>query len=570
MSDRLLNIFPRNAFVAILVVALSPVNYAAETNVKDEMIPQLRRVGAVTQLFVDGKPFLALGGELGNSNASDLGVLEEALEKAQRMKLNTVMLPVYWDRIEPAEGKFDFSLVQGAIELARERGIHLVYLWFGTWKNSMSSYAPSWVKRDTGRFERARQSSGEAMEIISPLCTAAREADARAFAELMRWTKAFDGERHTVIMAQVENEIGMIPEARDHSQDAEVAFRGNVPEALVSRLENGSLGPEVTAIWKKAGAKTAGSWGQVFGADAAGEEIFSAWEFAVYTEAVAAAGKREYTLPMFVNAALIRAGYAPGQYPAGGPLPHLMEVWRSGAPSVDMLCPDIYFPNFCEWSGRYVRGGNPLFIPEMAASERAMANAVYAAGQLGAIGFGPFSFENVAIEREEEIADCYGVLGGMSDLVLDCQRKGKAIGLSPQVQFDWTIKTASERGELGGIIFEAKFDKPEVGGSSATTELPTLGAGRWEAPPGTPDGAAMILQTGAEEYVIMGLGVVVTFSPADGKGKIGIDEVQEGRYENGTWIGGRWLNGDETHQGRHVHLYDGAWRVQRVKVYRYQ
>ena len=240
------------------------------------------------------------------------------------MNLNTIMLPVYWDLIEPEEGKFDFALVRGAIDRARARDLRLVFLWFGTWKNSMSCYAPSWVKRDTARFERAKRRSGEILEIISPESAAAADADARAFSALMRWTKQYDSAKRTVIMVQVENEIGMIPEARDHSEKSEQAYRSEIPDKLLSLLAKGELGAEVGAIWKKAGRKTKGSWSEVFGTGAEAEEIFSAWQFSKYVEKVVAAGKQEYPLPMFVNAALIRPGYPPCQYPSR---------WSPAAPS---------------------------------------------------------------------------------------------------------------------------------------------------------------------------------------------------------------------------------------------
>ncbi len=506
---------------------------------------------------------------MGNSTASDLAVLDGALEKCQRMNLNTVMLPVYWDLIEPEEDKFDFTLVQGAIDRARARNLRLVLLWFGTWKNSMSCYAPSWVKRDTNRFERVKQSSGETVEIISPASTAANEADARAFSRLMRWTREYDSSKHTVIMVQVENEIGMIPEPRDHSEKSNQTYRSEVPDELLSLAAKEELGPEVGALWEQAGRKRQGTWSVVFGPEPAGEEVFSAWQFANYVEKIAAAGKREYPLPMFANAALIRPGYRPGQYPSGGPLPHLMEVWRAGAPSLDLICPDIYFPNFMEWCERYVRNNNPLFVPEMAPSMRASGNAVYAAARYGAIGFGPFSIENVSDEKARLISSSNAILSGLSDLILKAQQNGTIIGLSPQVAFDWTIDNQPQRAELGNTIFEARFDRPAVEGETKVTTLPTFGPGRWEAPPGAPLGSVMILQLSSDEFAVVGMGVTVTFSPADGKGKVGIDRVQEGRLADGTWVGGRWLNGDQTHQGRHVHLYDGRWTVQRVTLYRY-
>jgi beta-galactosidase GanA len=385
----------------------------------------------------------------------------------------------------------------------------------------------------------------------------------------MQWTQAYDSEHGTVIMVQVENEIGMIPEPRDHSKNSEQAYRSEVPDEILSLAAGGELGPEVGALWERAGRKRRGTWSEVFGSEPEGEEVFSAWQFSNYVEKIVEAGKRERPLPMFANAALIRPGYRPNQYPSGGPLPHLMELWRAGAPSLDMICPDIYFPNFMEWCEKYVRNDNPLFIPELAPSARASGNAVYAIAHFGAIGVGPFSIESVSDEKARLITSCYGVLSGMSDLILKAHQNGTVIGLSPQVAFDWKSDQQPQRGELGGIVFAARFDRPPGEGDVDLTTLPTFGPGRWEAPPGAPLGSVMILQLGPDEFAIVGMGVTITFEPADGNGKVGIDRVQEGRFADGTWVGGRWLNGDQTHQGRHVHLDDRRWTVQRVSLYRY-
>jgi beta-galactosidase GanA len=555
--------------VGALLLFVCVAECAERVHAQQAPLPELRQVGRAKQLFVDGKPLLILGGELGNSTASDLATLETSLQSCRRTNLNAVLLPVYWDLIEPVEGEFDFTLVEGALERARDHDLRLVLLWFGTWKNSMSCYAPSWVKRDTTRFARAQQRAGAVLEVISPASGAACDADARAFVELMRFLREHDSNHHTVVMIQIENEVGMIPEPRDYSPAAEELFGADVPDELLSLLIDGKLGPEVTAIWNKAGRKPRGKWSEVFGAEPEGEEVFSAWQFASYIERIAAAGKREYPLPMLANAALIRPGYRPNQYPSGGPLPHLMEVWQAAAPSLDMICPDIYFPNFMEWCQRYVRNDNPLFVPEMAPSTRASGNALHAIANFGAMGVAPFSIENVGGEKQRLIASCYEALSGLTDIVLQAQQNGTVIGLSPQVGFDWNVDAQPQRGELDGVVFEALFDRPPGATDVDLTTLPTHGPGRWEAPPGTPLGAVMVLQLGPEEFAIVGMGATVTFAPADGKGKVGIDRVQEGRYADGTWIGGRWLNGDQTHQGRHVRFDSGRWSVQRVTLYRY-
>jgi hypothetical protein len=222
--------------------------------------PHLRKQGTATQLMVDGRPFLIRGGELGNSSASNLDYLAPHWATFRSLHLNTILAPIYWDLLEPAEGKFDFSLVDGLIARARENDIRLVLLWFGSWKNSMSCYAPAWVKTDDKRFPRSADASGRSQEILSPFSTANRDTDARAFATLMKHLREIDGDKHTVVMIQVENEIGMIPSARDHSEQASKLFTSAVPGELMSQLtaRGEALAPELRATWQAAGAKRTG------------------------------------------------------------------------------------------------------------------------------------------------------------------------------------------------------------------------------------------------------------------------------------------------------------------------
>ncbi|MBN2369648.1 MAG: beta-galactosidase, partial [Vicinamibacteria bacterium] len=358
--------------------------------------PSLRRQGAAVQLIVDGRPFIIRGGELGNSTGEP-DYLRQFWPKLKELNVNTVLAPVYWDVIEPSEGRFDFATVDGLVHDARSHGMRLVLLWFASWKNSMSCYAPAWVKTDLARFPRAQDSAGRGLEILSTFGENNVQADARAFAALMRRLREIDGADHTVVMVQVENEIGMIPEARDRSAVADEQFARSVPrellDDLVSRRE--TLIPELREIWTARGRKTEGAWEEVFGPGPHAAEIFMAWHFARYVNRVITAGRAEYSLPMFVNAALIRPGYLPGQYPSAGPLPHLIDVWRAGAPEVDFLSPDIYFPNFAEWCRRYARSGNPLFIPEARRDAEAAVLALYAIGAHDAIGFAPFGIESI-------------------------------------------------------------------------------------------------------------------------------------------------------------------------------
>lgn len=524
-------------------------------------IPHLRRQGTATQLIVDGRPFLIRGGELSNSHGEP-DYLRSHWAKLQSLALNTVIAPVYWDVIEPAEGRFDFASVDGLLADARKHDLRLVLLWFGTWKNSQSCYIPAWMKTDPTRFPRARDSAGTALELLTPFDARNRDADVKAFTALLRHLKQVDGARHTVVLVQVENEIGMIPEARDRHPAADAAFAGAVPAELMTYLgaHRDALTPELRERWLAQGGKTSGTWTEVFGDHVATAEIFMAWHFARYTQAVAAAGKTEYPLPMFVNAALYRPGYQPGQYPSAGPLPHLLDLWRAGAPAIDFLSPDIYQLNFAEWADRYTRGGNPLFVPEAIRSPEAAVNSLYVFGAGNGIGFGPFAIEGISDRAAGFLRASNELVRQLTPLIVQHQGKGTITTLlAPPVEQRRPLEI-----RFGGITLSATFQRNDgpafADGPGATTES------RGVFPAG-----ALVIQTGPDEFILAGTGTTVTFAaPTPGNPILGILNCSEGTFVDGVWKHGRWLNGDQTHQGRHVQLELGRFSVQRVKLYRYR
>ena len=311
-------------------------------------IPFLQKKGNSTQLIVDGKPFIILGGELGNSSASTTRYMQPIWPKLKTMNLNTVLVPVYWELIESEEGQFDFSLVQDIITEARHNKLKIVFLWFGTWKNSMSSHAPAWVKLNQEKFPRSKDRSGKSQEILSSFSDQVLQADSRAFENLMRFIKNFDSDQNTVIMVQVENEIGMLPSAIDYQDVANEAFEKNVPAELINYLKQNKekLVPEFLEVWKANGYKTSGNWEEIFGKGLHTDELFMAWYYSRFANQVAGAGKKIYPLPMFVNAALNRPNWEPGKYPSAGPLPHIMDIWKAAGSSIDFLAPDFYNPDF--------------------------------------------------------------------------------------------------------------------------------------------------------------------------------------------------------------------------------
>lgn len=521
--------------------------------------PRLVRQGSATQISVQGKPMLLIAGELGNSSASSAAYMAPHWKRLKAMHLNTVLAPVSWELIEPEEGRFDFSSVDALIRDARANDLKLVILWFGAWKNSMSTYVPAWVKRDQGRFPRARLPNGQGVEILSAMAPATLEADQRAFAALMAHIKAVDDRQNTVLMTQVENEIGMLPVARDYGALADAAFKAPVPAELTTYLQQhrDALVPQMKRLWEEQGSRTSGTWSEVFGPGHAAEEIFTAWHYARFADALARAGKAVYPMPLYVNVALNRPGRLPGEYPSGGPLPHLIDIWKAGAPAIDFLAPDIYFPNFVDIVNIYKRPDNPLFVPEAnnADHPQVPGNAFYAIGKLDAIGFGPFSIESID-EKPGALGEAYDLLEQLSPHILAAQGVGRMSAFRPKSLYDETLVQEPVTETIGNYRFTVAF---------ADIQKPV-------ATPDTGNAAGIIIQTGPEDYLIAGQGITVTFAPVGaGPSLAGIDSAWEGHFDaHGTWIAGRLLNGDQTYQGRHIQLPTGDFQIQKVRLYRYQ
>lgn len=541
------------------VFALALVAAPAVAQGKLEDMPRLERQGTAVQLHVGDAPFLMIGGELGNSTASDPAHLATHWPKLKAMGLNTVLAPVEWDQIEPVEGRFDFSVIDAVIEQARANDTKLVLLWFGAWKNSMSTYAPVWIKHDSRKYSRARDEKGVAQDILSAFDADNLNADKAAYTALLKHLKESDSD-HTVIMVQVENEVGMLPSARDHSAEADKVFKAQVPPALIGYLQKNraTLHPAMKALWEANGSKTKGTWAEVFSDTPQGREVFQAWGYAVFLDEMARTGKAVYPLPMYVNAALNAPGKAPGEYPSAGPLPHLFDVWKAGAPAIDVLAIDSYWPDFFGWARQFKRHDNPLFVPEanQAGRPHAAANAFFAVGELDAAMFSPFSIED--LPDNDPLISAYGALGQLSPLILEHQGQEKAgmrtmRGFKAPISYDGTLDGAPQSFDLGSYRFTVTFTDPWTP--------------KDKQDPGTHGG--LIIQTGKDEFIVAGTGVTLTFADASGKKRIGMEQVVEGGFKDGLFLEGRWLNGDQTHQGRHLRLPPGKSGIQRLRLYRY-
>jgi len=528
--------------------------FAYQIGFSQTKLPHLQKRGNTTQLVVDKEPYLILGGELGNSSSSSIEYMEPIWPKLKTMNLNTVLVPIYWDLIEPAEDKFDFKPVDYLIRRARDYDLKLVFLWFASWKNSMSCYAPSWVKKDQARFPRVKDDKGKSHEILTPFSENNLQADLKAFQALMKHIKNIDGKEHTVIMIQIENEVGMLPTARDYHPLANKKFRENVPVEFIEYLEKNkeNLLPEFHDAWAINGFKTSGTWEEIFGKGTHTDEIFMAWHYAKYINKIAEAGKAIYPLPMYVNAALNRPGWLPGEYPSAGPLPHLMDVWKAAGPSIDFLSPDLYFPDIKHWCDLYTRQGNPLFIPEHRFDNTVAAKAAYTIGHYESIGFAPFSIESTDNPGNEPLGKMYNLINQLTPIITAHQGQNKIEG----VLFDKeTRKTILK---LGDYEFTIRHSYTLGYEANSADEV-------WD------NAGAILIQTEDNEFYIAGSGIVATFKNISAPDlHVGILKVEEGRFEDNDWKIIRHLNGDQTHQGRHIRIFWDDFSILKFELYNYE
>lgn len=493
-------------------------------------------------------PFLIIGGESHNSNSSGAAAMEEVWQKADSLCLNTLLLPVSWEMTEPEEGRFDFSCVDMLLRGARDHGKRLVLLWFGSWKNGQCSYAPAWVKKDPSRFARAQVTKGlhkvqlpdlgnMGYSTLSYLCAQTCRADARAFAALMAHLARVDSRTRTVYMVQVENETGLLGAAREHSDAADAAFYGPVDAGLLAYLKQNTAQMAADVRAAVEAAPNAGSWCEVFGPVA--EEIFSAYHVASYVDQVAAAGRAQYDLPMYVNCWLDK-GQCPGQYPSGGPVARMMEVWQYCASHIDFFAPDIYVPNFCGMCEQYQKRGNTLFIPETFTHSQAGPRLVYAVGHFHALGYAPFGFEEMGSRFSNSAAFLFGM--DLNDAQLSTVQN--------TAEYAWFARTLNglmpllvERygsPRLQAVIHEQP-DKSQLHfyrfGFLVETEHPSLSRS---------DGVCLGMELPDDEFLLVACGCRITpFSCREDLPHTDIILMEEGSFENGAWATLRRLNGDE-------------------------
>lgn len=487
-----------------------------------EEMPRLERGNGRTMLMVDGKPFFILAAQLHNSSAWP-AVLPQAWEAAEALAPNTIEAPVYWEQFEPQPGTFDTTNVDALIAKARATNKRLILLWFGTWKNGQMHYVPAWMKTDTARYPRTIDARGLPTDVMSPHAPANVAADKAAYSALMAHLKKVDGDRHTVILVQVENEPGAMGAVRDHGPAAQAAFAADVPAEVLART-----------------GRQPGNWRAVFGPDA--DEAFNAWATASYIEQVAAAGRAVYALPNYVNVWMRYKGFSRpgGDYPSGGPTWNVFDVWRSVTPSVDFIGTDVYTNDADEYRkvlDQYARADNPSWVSETGFDPKIAPYFFYVLDR-GGIGFSVFGIDDPA--------------GPATDAAAAAHRTNFAL-IDP-------IRTEIARGAFDGrlhaVVEEPGRAKQSMALKSGWTFDVSFGPPPWgDTPAIMPNsvgqtGRAFVLETGESSWLISGVDARVELKRTAADGRRGqLLKVEEGKMVDGRWQTTRWLNGDETDFG---------------------
>ncbi|MDR1899759.1 MAG: DUF5597 domain-containing protein [Treponema sp.] len=462
----------------------------------NNMMPHLEELNGRKALYVDGKPFIILGLQWDCDGCYTPEDMDPFFEHGKKMGLNTASLLLYWREIEPNEGEYHFEMLDHRIEMARKFNMKIVLVWFASFKNGDLTYAPDYIRADHKRFSKVIDKDGHVhTNHCCPTAAETHRRDELALIEVFNHLKKVDSD-HTVIVFQIENETGIFGTDRCFC---------NTCSAEYAKFDYDA----------KYGVRAG--------------EFFSAKCIAEYCDSLTKTIKDIYPIPVYMNAWLnkmYKNEKAGIEYPSGGPIPPVLDIYFQTIKYIDFISPDIYqygYKDFNYFCKVYTRKNNPLYVAECATGKgaRTEKNVFYALGDYAAIGYDPWAI-NRCCPGFMTVPLVNTVDGRWSDEAYELHKSYKMIGdaMEPIVMAQNTSNLkifVQEDGDNGVILQFGDVDAEVV----------------YDHPHNAARG--MIIRRSAEEFIVIGAGVNVSFSREGGE-RVSVSSVESGAFEGDTWI----------------------------------
>jgi hypothetical protein len=469
-------------------------------------------------IVVCGQPRLILYGETLEdvmTDPADVPYYGDQFDKWRRQGLNTVGAIIQWNRFELRKDVYEYAMIDGLIESAKERNMHLIIVWFGTWRNLQSNYVPRYIWDEKIAFPALKQDGKPENGGVSPFATQCAERDGLALNKLLARAALKDPGHQVLIAVQVENEM---PCYCDFSPAANEHIGEQVPKELLEYLKSidtpkhdpAKMGWFTYSRYHGNGSRTSGTWEEVFGKqpwpnDA--RKAMGAYYTGKYIEIVVRKAKEALNVPMYANA---WCGESPCDW-------EYMDIFHVGCPSLDGMGPD----NYGEVLNKYVRPWNNLVQPEFSPAEH-----YFRALSMGALLVGQYWQAEVELMRTRATFD---LVRTMEPLLVQKRNPGDLLGFTPVLD---------KKLHKAGSTWEQDYQDLKVKFTATVDHLP--GETEWRdyrLHTGGPllNGNGLIIKMGPDEYVITSTKVDVELRRADGH-DIAAASAEQGHFENGKWV----------------------------------
>ncbi len=510
-----------------------------------------------------GNPIFLVGLQAHNSSTGT-GMIKKTIHATKLYGGNLIEAPIYWNKIEAEMDVYEMDSLKELIDEVRQAGLKLIVLWFATSKNGHPNYAPDYIKLNPKDYRLAIGTDNAPVASLSVHCKETLHRDRLAFEKVMEFIKEYDSTEKTVIAVQIENEMGYANTDRDYSAPAQTDYNKGVP-LMIQEVELEDTGLE--GMGEEYRDKT--TWRGCFGRHA--HEAFSAWYHACYIEEIAKAGKNIYDIPLITNVMVGEQGYEEcGRcYEGGAAVGRVLDIWKIGTPSLDLICPDIYnqakkdYTRICK---RYNRKDNPLFIPESPIAGEANAmNALLAVAEYDAIGICCFGAESSLnndgslTEDARTMAITMKSIASLAPILIKYRGTGKVHAFI-QEEF-----SGEQYLKLPGYHVTAHFTRVNKKWQSYGSFINLRAEeNKWML---QERGRGLLIQTGEHEFFASGAGLAFDFirrpDPQDENpyphlssrqaGQLNFLSVEEGHFEGDKWVVDYVRNGDETNFSMYVH-----------------